>query len=477
MNIFLITSLILFTLITIYRTRLGIYLILILIPTFLIRTQIGPIPTTFLELAIYLLAIIWLLKKVKKYLPALPTGRQAGRQENWKLKIKNFKLKIKSPYLLPTALFITAFIISTIISPDKRLSLGILKAWLFDPLLFTIIFIDQINPRIYSWGQKHINRVITSLALMVAWVSLYGIYEYFINPRNLIEYSRLDSIFTSANYVTMLTVPPTILILGYLIKLGKQFNNETIKQCNNGTIKSWSHGFMVSLLILTTSISLATIYLTRSYSGYLGLAAGILILLILLPTKKKSLKTDIIIILTALSIIFIYTQRNNPKIQALTNFKGRTAIHSRIQIWKTSYNIIKDNPIIGIGLGNFNNAYTNYLLISVPDPLEYNVIKPHNLYLNLWLETGILGLIAFLWLIIVFYKENKKYLTSNISHPTSDVRCKMLDVGVYAAMTALLIQGLFDTPYFKNDLSLIFWLLIGLAIINRKLVRESLPSP
>ena len=44
--------------------------------------------------------------------------------------------------LLPLALFFGAAIISTIISPDKRISLGVLKAWFFDPLLVLILFLD-----------------------------------------------------------------------------------------------------------------------------------------------------------------------------------------------------------------------------------------------------------------------------------------------------------------------------------------------
>ncbi|NQU77131.1 O-antigen ligase family protein, partial [Candidatus Falkowbacteria bacterium] len=265
-------------------------------------------------------------------------------------------------------------------------------------------------------------------------------------------------IFTSANYVTMLTVPTTILILGYLIKLVRQ-KQITMKQCNNETMASRLHGFMAPFLVLTTSISIATIYLTRSYSGYLGIAFGILIL-VLISSAKKKLKTIIIITLIIFSAIFLYTQKDNPKLRALTDLSGHTAIHSRIQIWKTSFAIIKDNPILGIGLGNFHSAYIKYLPKTIENPLEYNVIKPHNLYLNLWLETGLLGLIAFLWLIVIFYKKTTSIENCKLKIENSAV--------IAAAMTAILVQGLLDTPYFKNDLSLIFWLLIGLTIINKK---------
>ena len=447
MNIFLIASLILFALITAHKTRLGIYLILVLIPSFLIRAEIFSIPTTFIELSIYILAIIWLIKKVKN--------------KNWNikncLKTKNYKIK---NFLIPVILFITAATISTIISPDKRLSLGILKAWFFDPLLFTIIFIDQIKTN------NHLKKIIASLSLMILWISTYGIYEYLFNPRNLIEYLRLDSIFTSANYVTMLIVPITILILGYLVSNLKQLkqssnsNGQTIledPEQGRGEASS-THHYYYSLLILTTSISTTAIYLSRSYSGWLGLGAGIFVLLLLVPIRRK-IKIITICSLLVLSGLFIYSQKNNPKIQALTDFTGRTAIHSRIQIWKTSFAIIKDNPILGIGLGNFHQKYIEYLPKSIEKPLEYKVIKPHNLYLNLWLETGLLGLISFIWLIIIFYKQKNRTA-----------------LWLYGSMAGLLVQGLFDTPYFKNDLSLIFWLLIGLCIISTNIEKSKTKS-
>ena len=41
-------------------------------------------------------------------------------------------------------------------------------------------------------------------------------------------------------------------------------------------------------------------------------------------------------------------------------------------------------------------------------------------------------------------------------------------------MTVLLIHGLVDVPYFKNDLAVLFWIIIGLIIINKKYDKENL---
>ncbi len=42
-----------------------------------------------------------------------------------------------------------------------------------------------------------------------------------------------------------------------------------------------------------------------------------------------------------------------------------------------------------------------------------------------------------------------------------------------AAMVVIVIHGLVDTPYFKNDLAILFWLIIGLLITLKHLTRET----
>jgi len=39
-------------------------------------------------------------------------------------------------------------------------------------------------------------------------------------------------------------------------------------------------------------------------------------------------------------------------------------------------------------------------------------------------------------------------------------------------MIALLTHGFFDTPYFKNDLAIIFWVMVGLAVVLKKIKTE-----
>ena len=48
-----------------------------------------------------------------------------------------------------------------------------------------------------------------------------------------------------------------------------------------------------------------------------------------------------------------------------------------------------------------------------------------------------------------------------------------IELGVFLALVAVLVHGLVDVPYFKNDLSLEFWVLLGVAWAGRRWARES----
>jgi len=83
----------------------------------------------------------------------------------------------------------------------------------------------------------------------------------------------------------------------------------------------------------------------------------------------------------------------------------------------------------------------------------FNTDTPHNIILNFWLEIGLLGLVAFGMIFAKFFKQTKVKLLQQKS---------WLTLGIAAAMITILVHGLIDVPYFKNDLAILFWIIIGL---------------
>jgi putative inorganic carbon (HCO3(-)) transporter len=126
---------------------------------------------------------------------------------------------------------------------------------------------------------------------------------------------------------------------------------------------------------------------------------------------------------------------------------------SRVNLWEATLRMLRDHPIFGGGLFGFARSIQPYR----GGVYEENLIYPHNIALNMWTETGLLGLAAFFWLLVQTFRVSWTGWTSG---PPA---WRAIQLGIVLAMVAIIVHGLVDVPYFKNDLALEFWTLLGIA--------------
>jgi hypothetical protein len=72
---------------------------------------------------------------------------------------------------------------------------------------------------------------------------------------------------------------------------------------------------------------------------------------------------------------------------------------------------------------------------------------------------------AFIWLVIKFFKAgfNSGDKQLALLKRSGQVTVKQwLKLGIMAAMITIIIHGLVDVPYFKNDLAILFWIIMAL---------------
>jgi len=123
-------------------------------------------------------------------------------------------------------------------------------------------------------------------------------------------------------------------------------------------------------------------------------------------------------------------------------------------MWKGAWRIVEDNPILGTGLASFPIVYDDYKEASHTEYFP----NPDQLYLTLWIEMGIAGLIAFGWIIVKFFIVARQIIREYREYA----------VGLMAAMVAILAYGFLDTPYFKNDLAVQFWVFLGITVVLQR---------
>jgi len=399
-----------------------ISLIFLSLPAYLIRFSVFGIPTTVLEVLIYVVFILGLWQ-----------ARGKWRLIPWKI-------------YLPIGLFIIALVISVIIAPDKRTALGEFKGFFFDPLLvFWLVF--QFLKR------EDIPKVIWALAFSGLFVSVHTIVQKILG--NVTTDGRVIGLFGySPNYVALYLTPIAVLLIAYGSDalVGVPTNRRDILLMVK--TKYW----LSAICYLLSAICLVAIYFSGSRGGLLATGAGLAVFFITYFWSwiRGRLSAKIIIAILCLMAIYMTWVFFRPDFSAsLDSGRVVTSNNLRWQIWQTTLELGTKHPISGVGLGNFQNAFNELTQDrgNFPEYITPMALTPHNLFLSLWLSTGILGFFSFIWLLILFYRQAIKKLPEGYS-PI-----------LIAVMSSILIYGLIEASIWKNDLSIIFFTLWGLAWI------------
>lgn len=395
------------------RRIFGLAATILLWPAYLIRTTIMGIPTTALELAIYSVMIVWCW--------------DIARRRDWSV------FRLSRLALAALSIWIIGWVTASIGAHDRQASFGALKAWLVDPLLFVGLlryFVRDRQQLLLLW------RAALGSGLVVAIAGLIQLAWY---PATVQDH-RLSSFFHPvANYAAMYLAPLVVLGVAGLVS---RFEPR----------RAW--WFVVGV----TAVALG---LTLSYGGFLSAAAGVLVVVIMMLSGRRRWLTLLGLGLAGLIVVVALSGTNN----FAEHFRNtdRSSSLVRGQIWRTSVLIIREHPWIGVGPNNFEAAYRAAVPRLFFPPLEWLVAKAHNLYLNLWAETGLLGLLGFLGLLAAYAAGLRPVLVRHPEH-------RPVAVASLAVLAAVLVHGLVDTPYFKNDLALelvfVFllpWIGIGVA--------------
>jgi O-antigen ligase len=133
------------------------------------------------------------------------------------------------------------------------------------------------------------------------------------------------------------------------------------------------------------------------------------------------------------------------------------ASSGRMHFWQVSVQIIRDNPILGVGLEGFGVAYTKYDTWNG----TFRVERAHNDYLQTLTDTGIVGFITISLFIFLLFRRAFEILNT-----TQDRFRYGVCLGALAACFGVLIHSFFDFPLRTPANTLIFLILVTLATVS-----------
>jgi putative inorganic carbon (HCO3(-)) transporter len=128
--------------------------------------------------------------------------------------------------------------------------------------------------------------------------------------------------------------------------------------------------------------------------------------------------------------------------------------------------MIKTRPIIGIGPGNsaFNTIYPLFM------KPNYTALSAYSIYLETAVETGLIGLSCFFWIILVTINQTLTKL--KVAFQRKNNQAFWL-IAALAAITGLMTQGGVDTVWYRPQINTLWWFMLAIIASHQNPSHES----
>lgn len=313
-------------------------------------------------------------------------------------------------------------IISIFYSKEKGLAMNETFRFLSYIILFFIIKYDF---------KETINKIVLKVFILISFVlSTFGIIQFFTNiglNKNFISSRRITSTFENPNHFgafLMLAMFPVIMLMIY-----EKNKSKKLAYC------------ILSLLIF------ASMVMTGSRNAYLGFVLACIVLCILINWKLIW-----ILISTCIAAVFI-----NPIGKRFIQITDESQNISRINLWKTAIKMIKDNPIFGVGNGNYVSNYDLYTTkYKIPKFEGLKRYPSHNSYLKVESELGIVGIVSFIGMLFMIFNKLRVFVKE-----CSNNYYRSFYIGFLASLIAFYFMNISDNLLFVPNETSYFWILVA----------------
>jgi putative inorganic carbon (hco3(-)) transporter len=398
------------------RPRLGLAAILATLPTYFHTPDLAGLSLSLPEVALLLTTVgIALRVAVRGDVRPSPT-----RFDGW------------------IALLLAAALLSLLPTEYPKLSLRLLRTLLLEPLLFYYLVVSVCS------DLRALRPLVVGFLGAAAVVAALAVGQIALNAQTVeVEgVRRALGPFPSPNHLG--------LYLGRALPFAVA-----------GAL--WSRRWRGLCLALSALLA-AALALTFSVGAWLGTATSLLVLAALAGRRALLALTLAGGALAVLAFVAL-SRLGVERVIGQATLGGTTAISRRL-IWTAALAMLRDHPILGIGLDNF--LYRYQLEYMLPEAwAEPNISHPHNWVLQFWLELGLPGLLAVLGLLAAFFWCAVRLLRREPlpGVPLSSRLCPRspLLVGALASLAGWLVHGAVDNSYFLVDQAYLFWWQIAIV--------------
>jgi O-antigen ligase len=410
------------TLLLILRPDMGLPLIALALPFYQLgRPLLGKV-FSMVEILTVLTAVGWLLNRLAKH-------------REFRSQILDCKSRVSALDWSVLAL-VTVGVVSLLWASHVRVAARELRTVVLEAGIFYVLLRCMVHGRSpTSHERPDLWRVVDAWVLGGALIALVGLFQFALG-QNVITAEgvwRVRGFYGSPNNLA--------LYLGRIFPL-----SVAMVAWGQAGRRRWAYGLAALLMV-------AAILLTYSRGAWLvGVPVS---LLFLAAMRGRRTLVVAICLLLAVAIAVLLVVGVGRIALLLDTTEGTTFF--RLQLWRSSIAMVRDHPLLGVGLDNFLYSYrTEYVLPTAWE--EFNLSHPHNLVLDFWLRLGLPGLAIVLWTLVVFFRHGGQAYRHL---PEGSVRALIL--GLMAGMVNFVAHGLVDNAFFLVDLSFAFMLMLALV--------------
>jgi O-antigen ligase len=319
--------------------------------------------------------------------------------------------------------------------------------------LLKILSYGTIFFLILSWvdDRSKLLRLLYLMVLTAASISVIGMVQRFLGAEKI--YGLWKPIFREdpsffgtyvnpnhfAGYIALIIPLAVVLFIRQI---------ERIDWSKSGGWRNYLRPFNEQDFYIALFLSLALVFMVSglfvslSRGGILAFAGSMIFLIMVLSFKEGwrwwlgfGLMAGVFALLFAFWLGFVPFEA---RIKTFSHLFQDATVQYRLQIWKDGWKMLLDFPLFGTGLGTFAHIYPKYKTIFS----QATVMHPENDFLQILLETGLVGFGVYVWFFVAFFRAlwiRWKGHETNTAHINPKVM-----VGLTAGIVALLIHGIGD---------------------------------
>ena len=504
MEYFIFLFAVLFFITAIRELEWTVILILAGLPLYLIRFKIFGLSSTVLEVMILISFTVWFFTRTE-FINFL---KGKYKVQNF---FKNRKKRIKYPFSNEIIALLVISFVSVAVAGFSNASLGIWKAYFFEPILVFILVLNVLKPLAGARNSVFLKKILWPLFFSALAISIIAVLQrlgFFYSAENFLP--RVTGPYPYPNALGLFIGPIISIMIGYALLLISNIQHST---SNKHTIFN-SQIIKILFLCFIIIFAFLALFFARSEGAVIGVIAVVVLFFLFVIFRKK--KIFVKIMTGSIAIVFVFMifssifflkvipehKYYNSSNQAVNYFTDKLMLKDfsgevRKQQWRETFQMMTHDWhwLFGTGLSRYQISVKPYHQEGIffnkerdPDfrrkivwfdekyksehwrPVEI-YMYPHNIILNFWSELGFAGVLLFIWIIGKYFYIGIKNLKS-----ADGKRDNYLAIGLIGSMIVIIIHGIVDVPYFKNDLSAMFWVLIAVVSMINLQINSSRPT-